>query len=693
MGSFSLSINTNETLSYDHRDHALELTDLDNWSSANQEFTTYRATPDQSRGSCWNNGPSFNRWFRFQASTNFIDVRLRTGGEEGSLRVPFLALWDQSGNEIACSRFTSEYSDLDIQRLDLVPGQWYYISVDNHQDHWYRGTFSLSVSDQVPMDYDYRQYAEELTDLAEWSSAPGAYSTVAATADESKGSCWNNGPNYNRWFRFQAVTTDVTIELDTGGSAGTVQHPFMALWDDMGNEVACAAFTDEEPDLLIESTTLTPGNWYYLSVDNFFGTVYRGSFSLRIHNYNYDYRDYAIVLDDFDDWISSADVFTTENGTPDETRASCWYNGPNYNRWFRFQPNTNFMNISVLTGAAEGTLQYPYIALWDSSGNELSCKRTNQPDTDLDIQINDLVPGDWYYVSVDNFAGEQYQGTFSLFMSELEGADYDYPAEAIELSNLSNWTSTDGAYSTLEATSDGSRPSCWNSGPNYNRWFRFQAVTDYIDVQMHTGDSAGTVRYPLLALFDANFNEVGCARFTQTYSDPQIINNSLIPGEWYYIAADNFVGTAYQGSFALSINDQEPMDYDDRAYALEITDLNSWSSGDAAFSTIAATPDENKGSCWNNGPNYNRWFRFQAVTSSIDVTMHTGGAAGTVRYPFMALWDDTGNELGCARFTAEHSDLNIQRNDLVPGAWYYISVDNFNYVLYPGTFGLSVNGL
>ena len=70
------------------------------------------------------------------------------------------------------------------------------------------------------------------------------------------------------------------------------------------------------------------------------------------------------------------------------------------------------------------------------------------------------------------------------------------------------------------------------------------------------------------------------------------------------------------------------VDYDFKVGAYEIVNPHNWCSADAEFSTINASPDEDAGSCWPNGPNYNRWFRFQATTPDIAVQVRTGGIEG-----------------------------------------------------------------
>ena len=56
------------TADYDYYEGAIELTDINNYCSANAQFTTIGATPDMNAASCWNTNPNYNRWFKFQAS-------------------------------------------------------------------------------------------------------------------------------------------------------------------------------------------------------------------------------------------------------------------------------------------------------------------------------------------------------------------------------------------------------------------------------------------------------------------------------------------------------------------------------------------------------------------------------------------------------------------------------------------------
>jgi hypothetical protein len=59
----------------------------------------------------------------------------------------------------------------------------------------------------------------------------------------------------------------------------------------------------------------------------------------------------------------------------------------------------------------------------------------------------------------------------------------------------------------------------------------------------------------------------------------------------------------------------EIRDYDFKAGARYLRDIDGWCSPEAYYTTVGATPDETRAGCWSlTGPNNNRWFMFQATT-------------------------------------------------------------------------------
>ncbi|MCO6498776.1 MAG: hypothetical protein J5I47_00170, partial [Vicingus serpentipes] len=244
--------------------------------SADAAYTTVNATADGSAGSCWENGPNYTVWFKFVATTIEVTLDLKVGGSEGTMDHPNMALWESDAStEIKCVRRIDASTDVQISTSGLTIGNTYYVSVDNYVGTGYRGTFTLCIDDAV--NYDEPAGAITITHTSNNCSADAAYTTINATADGSAGSCWENGPNYNRWFKFVATSTNVTLDLKVGGSEGTMDHPNMALWEsDASTEIKCVRRIDASTDVQISYSSLTIGNTYYVSVDNYVGLGYRG---------------------------------------------------------------------------------------------------------------------------------------------------------------------------------------------------------------------------------------------------------------------------------------------------------------------------------------------------------------------------------------------------------------------------------
>ena len=261
--------------------------------SANAAYTTVNATADGLTGSCWENGPNYTVWFKFVATSANVTLDLKVGGAEGTMQHPNMALWQSNGTtEIKCVRRIDATTDVQISSSSLTIGNTYYVSVDNYVGLGYRGTFTFCIDNTVT--YDYIAGAIELTDLNNWCSANAAFTTINATSDGVVGSCWENGPNYTRWFKFTALSNNATIQMKVAGVEGTLQHPNMALWQSNSTtQVACVKRVDATTDVSISTSALTIGNTYYISCDNYVGLGYRGTFTLCINNIDQTYYSRA----------------------------------------------------------------------------------------------------------------------------------------------------------------------------------------------------------------------------------------------------------------------------------------------------------------------------------------------------------------------------------------------------------------
>lgn len=130
--------------------------------------------------------------------------------------------------------------------------------------------------------------AINLSDVQNFCSPYGAYTTVNATPSPNPNpSCFSGAIN-DVWFRFVAIATEATVSVrgdDLGDSGGTLTSPSVATY--VGN---CGSLTEincKDPILGINVVSahvvgLIPGTTYYLRVDG----ANTGTFQLCVTNYN-----------------------------------------------------------------------------------------------------------------------------------------------------------------------------------------------------------------------------------------------------------------------------------------------------------------------------------------------------------------------------------------------------------------------
>ncbi|MUH37904.1 DUF11 domain-containing protein [Zobellia amurskyensis] len=428
-----------------------------NGCSADAAYNTLNATPDGTIGSCWPAGPNANVWFSFVASaTGTVQINLDrgtiTGDMAGDMRYAMMALWDATGTtEIACSSFTDVSDDISILQSGLTPGSTYLFSVDRRY-----GTpsgaesFKLCLSD-TPTN-DYLEGAINIDSFMNGCSADAAFSTLGASADRNAGSCWGTGPHRNVWFEVTAPATgNIEVKLDTGDAKGTVQTAYLALWDSTGTtELGCNSYRmgRDYDDISLLATGLTPGDSYYVSVDNRYIHAL-DTFSLCLSDQaTNDYYQGAIDITGLIGGCSTDAEYTTLGATFDRNTGSCWLDLVNHNKWFSFvAPPSGKIEINLDRGDTKGTLRHAYMSLWENDGvTELACTTYSDPEDDLRIRHWSLTPGATYYLTVDN----RYittTDTFTLCLDAMDGPDTDGDGvgDAVDLDD-----DNDGIYDTVE---------------------------------------------------------------------------------------------------------------------------------------------------------------------------------------------------------------------------------------------------
>lgn len=423
------------------------------------------------------------------------------------------------------------------------------------QTHGYAGSFSLCV-DTTPT-YDYISGAIDIDTLKGTSSSDAEYTTVGASADGSAGTYWNNsGPLMNRWFKFTAPSTgEVKLNVDIDGVKGDQGRTQSAIWEsDASTEVASNRYNNESDDLSVSAENLTPGNTYYLSVD-VQRTDRAGSFTLDFDTVtDYSFYSKAILIDTLLGTCSSDAEYSTIGANGDLNAGSSWNNsGPVLNRWFKFTaPVSQAATITVDINGAKGDQERTEMAIWESNAStQVASSRYKDDNEDVSANAQGLTPGNTYYLSVDVQAISRI-GTFTLDFDTV--TDYSFYSKAIDIDTLLGTCSPDAEYSTVGANADLNAGTAWNnSGPLYNRWFKFTALTTDVTVRVDVDGAGENQQRTQLALWeDDSTTELESARYAGNDDNVSVTSTALTVGETYYISVDVQSSTR-RGNFLLFI--------------------------------------------------------------------------------------------------------------------------------------------
>src|SRR5690606_39039702 len=317
-----------------------------------------------------------------------------------------------------------------------------------------------------------------------------------------------------------------------------------------------------------------------------YNTSTYGTFTLCLEDkVDYDFYEGAIDVTSFINGCSPDAVYDTRGATPDKNAGSNWDNGgPKYNRWFKFTaPASGQVNITVDINGTKGSQRHTQLALWEADGlTELSSDRYVGSYDDVIMGYIGLVPGSIYYISVDSYNTSTY-GTFTLCLEDK--VDYDFYEGAIDVTSFINSCSPDAVYDTRGASPDKNAGSNWdNSGPKYNRWFKFTApASGQINIIVDINGAKGSQRHTQLALWEADgLTELNSERYVGSYDDVAMGYKGLVPGNTYYISVDSYNTSTY-GTFTLCLEDK--VDYDFYEGAIDVTSFINGCSPDAVYDT------------------------------------------------------------------------------------------------------------
>jgi hypothetical protein len=305
------------------------------------------------------------------------------------------------------------------------------------------------------------------------------------------------------WFKFQATGPEIKISIITGGAFGSMQRQQVGLWNINGEEVGCTVWTGNTGTIVLQSDSLTAGNWYWIGVDDDRNS---GSFTICVDDEtDFDSGRNAYEIADLTQWCSDDAEFSNIHATADGNSGTCWSGAENKNVWFRFTAETPFAKITVRTGTIYGNMQRQQIALFNAADEEVGCSRWTGNQGTVILQTDTLTIGHTYWISVDD---DRVSSSFTICTDD--GPDYDYKAGAYELTDISNWCSANEQFSNFWATRMRSMGSCWSGTVNKNVWFKFTASNRFINIRLRTGNVYGDMRRPQMALWREDGTEVAC---------------------------------------------------------------------------------------------------------------------------------------------------------------------------------------
>jgi hypothetical protein len=652
------------------------------------------------------NGRKTDVWHKFIATNTYVRIEMRYNGGAGGL----MSLWDQNGTtELACRDVGSYPVNGDGDRVlvmtrdGLTIGKEYLIGITNDFRFGSRIlNYKLCLSDQK--DNNYETHPRDINAAIDGALEGGFEFSLWSSVNRINASCFSNNRS-DRWFNFTApATANEGINLIKYTELSNPVNFFIqaAIYEsiDLSSTVLCR----DESDLPNEFNTqgvFTPGSDYLLEID-----TWNQPGDFRIEMFTNNSFEGALNVN-VDNNCSANAAHTLVDATADGIASACQPGGNNVaNRWYRMQVPPSGQILARVLGndpTGYGDLVDPVLSFWNEAGDtEIKCttafNNLDIQETSLALTVSDgVAAGDIVYLSVD-IEDAADAGSFKLCLSD--AVDYDWVAGAQDL--IVGDCSATEEYTTVGATPDQFKPSCHTGSgtqPIANRWFKTTIpASGQLIARVLSNDPGGygDMTKPVITLWNEALFELKCAT---SFSNPAIKEtfvaltaaDGVSPGDVIYLSVD-VEDVANDGTFTVCLEDE--VNYDWVAGALTLTDGNC--SGNKAYTTVGATPDQLKPSCHPDGgtePIANRWFKMQVPGSGVvDVTVICNSTLwGTMSNPVVTLWDDNLNELEC-EISDPINEVNtkVRRTGLTAGDWVYISVDVEN-AADVGEFSICVN--
>ena len=146
-------------------------------------------------------------------------------------------------------------------------------------------------------------------------------------------------------------------------------------------------------------------------------------------------------------------VYTNVAATADQARPSCWLAGPANNVWFKFTaPASGFINAQIVVSNAAETMTWPHIAIFTAGLTEVACQIAAGTNTNSCVGTSGLIPGNTYYIEVDEYDPLGAPGTFDLCLSSVAPAAISYAGSPYCATGTATVTQTGTAGGTYSST-------------------------------------------------------------------------------------------------------------------------------------------------------------------------------------------------------------------------------------------------
>ncbi len=323
---------------------------------------------------------------------------------------------------------------------------------------------------------------------------------------------------------------------------------------------------------------------------------------------------------------------TTLSATDSGVDPDPCYGNPDDDVWYKFTATqaTHLILLKDVQSAGTTDSTDMYLQVLSGSCGSMSSVKCSDPET---ATVNDLNPGEIYYVRVYSYGGAGSAQNFNIcigtFPPPPSNDDCDNAVTLTVNPDMNCGAVTAGT--TLSATDSGLDPDPCYGNPDDDVWYKFTAIQSTHVVSLKNVQAAGTgtstdTYFQVLSGSCGSMSSVLC-------SDPEMATvTGLNPGETYYVRVYSYYsGTGNAQNFNICIGTLPPPpsnDNCDNAVTLAVSpDMNCGAA--IAGTTLSATdsgidPDP----CYGN-PDDDVWYKFTATQSSHIVSLQNVQPAGT----------------------------------------------------------------